>query len=104
MSFLLVTYDKIRSYRWRKDHIRLVEDIGHDPHEFAQTVALLSREDLHPVGLIYQKASPPLFDRLPQFPATPLASLPPMEGDPNSVFSRYFETYPAYTESDWGKD
>lgn len=93
-----VTYDKARTYRWWKDHIRLAEDIGHDPHDFTQAVALLNREDLQPVGLIFQKDSPPLFERLPQFPVSPLVSLPPIAEDPYRVFSRYFEPYPAYTQ------
>ena len=68
-----MTYNKVNTAQWYKEHTYKLEDKGHDPTDRAQ--ALAKAEELDPkmpIGLFYKAEKPAYEDCLPQIADKPL--------------------------------
>jgi 2-oxoglutarate/2-oxoacid ferredoxin oxidoreductase subunit beta len=70
-----VTYNKINTYAWFKEHLSDVSNSeGYAPNDRSAAFNALTREGSIPMGLIYQEHRPTLEDRS-GLPALPIAHL-----------------------------
>src|SRR3989344_2418437 len=66
------TYNKIQTISWYKQNLVKMEDIGHDPSDFAEAIKKATMTEKLPIGLFYKDEKPTYEDGIPQISAMPL--------------------------------
>ena len=85
-----VTYNKINTYAWFREHVADVAAQGHDPSDRVAAFDALVREDAIPLGVIYRNDRPTLEENV-RLAETPIARL-----DLGAVRDRYAAMLAAY--------